>query len=106
VEDGFVNGALAVSADGSEKNLKGAQAFMLQRMDLLCQPWIHRPAKMQAKAFRLGWAPGRPAFGLLGHRRIVAFRYLNQFQQQRLSAGVDFELGVQLLTKKFAIEIV
>jgi hypothetical protein len=106
VEDGFVNGALAVSADGSEKNLKSAQAFMLQTMDLLRQPWIHRPVKMQAKAFRLGGAPARAAFGLLGRRRIVALRYLNQFQQQRLPAGVDFELGVQLLAKNFAIEIV
>jgi hypothetical protein len=62
---------------------------------------------MQAKEFTLGGAPGRPAFGLLRHRRIVALRYLNQFQQQRrLPAGVDCELGVQLLAKNFAIEVV
>lgn len=92
MKDGFVNRALGICADSGKENLKLAQLPMLQPMDLLLQPRLDRTKKMQAEEFYLGG--------------IVALRHLNQFQLQRLPSGLGLELGVQLLAKNFAIEIV
>src|SRR5215471_18822898 len=92
MEDGLVNRALAVSADGGHKYLKGAELLVLQAMDLLRQYWPDWAQKMQAEKLD-AW-------------RIVFFCYFNQFQRQRLPTHVHVEFGVQLLAKNLAVQII
>src|SRR5215472_12407640 len=91
MKDGFVDRALAVSADRSKENLESPQPLVLQTMSLLRQQGMDRTTKMQAEEFYFGG--------------IVALGHLNQFQLHGLRFGMDCELGVQFVAKNLAIEI-